>query len=41
MVNLLLAADEPLFQTWQYIGFAVLIGLIVFWVVYRKRQANK
>lgn len=38
MANLLLADADSLFQPWQYIGFAVLAGLIVFWVIYRKRQ---
>lgn len=39
MMNLLLAVDgTPMVAWWQWIGFAGVAVLIVFWVIYRKRQ---
>lgn len=38
MANLLLAAPDDLVQPWQWGLLVVLIGLIVFWVMYKKRQ---
>lgn len=40
---LMLAQEQPfrlfgIFGLWQILAFVALVGLIVFWVVYRKRQ---
>ncbi|HEX8911381.1 MAG TPA: hypothetical protein VF796_03400 [Humisphaera sp.] len=36
-----LFGENGIFGTWQIILFLVLIGLVVFWVIYRKKQQDE